>query len=183
MSTEPTTFSTDAKIEFDALMKLSDFRFQRWQDRRKYEWQISLGVWALLAASILYRSTTVPRPSFSHCFVVAVLSAIFLVHVIWVRTNWRRNLEGHQSRILLLGLCTGVAWTRVASTESRPRSQWAMGGLEKKAKQNSFLPLRPGAVRPTACDVHLSRDCRLPLLVNQFPVSANALAKSGFLSR
>jgi hypothetical protein len=39
---------------FDALMKLADFRFQRWQVRRATDWQLSLALWTLLVVATGY---------------------------------------------------------------------------------------------------------------------------------
>ncbi len=37
--------SMNPKDRFDAFMKLSDFRFGRWANRRQYEWKVSFGLW------------------------------------------------------------------------------------------------------------------------------------------
>ena len=54
----------DEKINFDALMALADFRLKRIFNRRDYEWKVTLGLWALLAAGIAN-----PQPLRDlHCF-------------------------------------------------------------------------------------------------------------------
>jgi hypothetical protein len=34
--------------KFNALMKLADFRFQRWRERRETDWKFTLALWTLL---------------------------------------------------------------------------------------------------------------------------------------
>jgi len=69
----------DGKSAFDALMKLNEFRFQRWQDRRKYEWRISLGVWALLTASIAFKKEISPPPLM---WIVAWILIVTVLHAL-----------------------------------------------------------------------------------------------------
>jgi hypothetical protein len=52
-------FEEDIKL-IDASMKLATFGASRWDARRIYEWRISFGVWALLAAAILHGFTALP---------------------------------------------------------------------------------------------------------------------------
>ena len=40
------------KKQFDALMALADFRLKRIFNRRDYEWKVTLGIWAIMAAGI-----------------------------------------------------------------------------------------------------------------------------------
>lgn len=72
--------------QFISLMKLSDFRFARWRDRRTYEWRTSVGLWTLLAAAIIYLKPT-GYPA------LATLGILLVIGVVghawfWVRTNW-----------------------------------------------------------------------------------------------
>jgi hypothetical protein len=43
---------------FNALMKLADFRFQRWRERRATDWKCTLALWTLLVASAAYLKVT-----------------------------------------------------------------------------------------------------------------------------
>jgi hypothetical protein len=71
---------------FDSLMKLADFRFARWRDRRKYEWRTSAGLWAVLAAAVIYLKPN----SYEALIVVGVLLIVAVLgHAwFWVRLNW-----------------------------------------------------------------------------------------------
>jgi hypothetical protein len=72
---------------FDALMKLSDFRFARWQNRRAVELKISYAFWAILAAAAtLDKIHKVPWP-----WVLTFLIVAVLLHAFWIRTNWISN--------------------------------------------------------------------------------------------
>jgi hypothetical protein len=42
------------KDKFDALMKLADFRYQRWHVRRETDWKFTLALWTLLVAGAAY---------------------------------------------------------------------------------------------------------------------------------
>lgn len=42
---------------FEGLMKLADFSSGRWDARRSYEWKVSIAIWTLLAAGIVFLRT------------------------------------------------------------------------------------------------------------------------------
>lgn len=77
------------KEQFDAFMSLCEFRFNRWANRRQYEWRISVGLWAILVAGMIY----IQKPSGALLWllilglVIAVLGHAWL----WVRWNWISN--------------------------------------------------------------------------------------------
>jgi hypothetical protein len=130
--------TTDDKNIFDALMKLSDFRFQRWQDRRKYEWRISIGLWALIAAWIYYAE--IARTSPPPVVTVVLMLVVFMLHAWWVRINWISNLKdinhafyySDHARNLL-----GPDWPN-PKEEQGPKGKW--GGLkEDQSRRFSFL--------------------------------------------
>ena len=77
------------KERFDAFMKLSDFRFARWANRRQYEWKVSFGLWAgMAAATVALKSTGI----WIAIFLVTILVAIVPLHAwMWVRWNWQSN--------------------------------------------------------------------------------------------
>jgi hypothetical protein len=82
----------EQKNRFDALMRLSDFRFQRWQDRRKYEWQVSLGLWTLMAAAIYYQITLSSAP-LPYWLAVLIVVVVVPTHAYWVLFNLDSNLK------------------------------------------------------------------------------------------
>ena len=43
----------DHKDQFDAFMKLADFRMNVRKERRQLEWRVSLGLWVGLAAGMI----------------------------------------------------------------------------------------------------------------------------------
>lgn len=77
----------DEKERFDALMRLADFRFARWRERRTYEWKISMALWALLVAASAYLKTN--GFTFPLSWTAFALGVIVVGHAwFWVRTNW-----------------------------------------------------------------------------------------------
>ena len=73
----------------ESLMKLVEFRVGRWQNRRMYEWRTSAGLWALLAAGIVYL-----KPHgvgslylFSFFLIISVIAHAWF----WVRPNYVSN--------------------------------------------------------------------------------------------
>jgi hypothetical protein len=81
------------KDEFDAFMQLNEFRFKRWENRRMYEWRVSLALWAWMALATYYLE--IAKPSHHIPFGISLCAAIGVValHLFWVRTNWIRNMK------------------------------------------------------------------------------------------
>jgi hypothetical protein len=76
---------------FDALMRLNEFRFKRWQDRRTYEWRVNFALWAWMAAAIYYLQIDrkiCPPPIWASMIVVGFIIG---AHALWVHFNWVRN--------------------------------------------------------------------------------------------
>jgi hypothetical protein len=68
---------------FDASIKLAEFSAGRWDARRSYEWKLSLGLWALLAAAIhSFRVDHIPA--------WLPLASIGL-YVFWMNNIWWSN--------------------------------------------------------------------------------------------
>ena len=66
------------KEQFDALMKLSDFRFARWKDRRVYEWKVFLALCAGMAGSAVVLKTAEITEALKYgnfCFWIALATA------------------------------------------------------------------------------------------------------------
>jgi hypothetical protein len=77
------------KERFDAFMKLSDFRFARWVNRRQHEWRVSFGLWAGMAGATVALRNSGIRVA---VFMVFILSVVVLGHAWqWVRWNWKSN--------------------------------------------------------------------------------------------
>lgn len=77
------------KEHFDSLMRLSEFWTARWNGRRQFEWAISLGLWAVLGASIAYVKSRPPE-----CVLVGVLVAVSLGYIIF----WVKPLQARHER-------------------------------------------------------------------------------------
>jgi hypothetical protein len=76
------------KEQFDACMKLAEFGAARWDARRRYEWSLSVGVWALLAAAIgTLRFEVLPI----WIGVVAVSLYGWWSFNLWRRNKWERQ--------------------------------------------------------------------------------------------
>lgn len=138
---------SEDKDRFDALMRLGDFRFQRWQDRRKIEWRVSLGLWALIAA--LIAALAHDRKLLEHlphnCIVVLAMIFVVIVHAYWVWFNWDRNQKdinhafyfADSARQLLPG-----QEEPAPKEDQGPRGKW--GGLTKdQSKRLAFLLAPP----------------------------------------
>jgi hypothetical protein len=74
-------FDRDVKL-FEASMAMAKFGATRFDARRVYEWRMSFGVWALLAAAA-YRGFTV--------FPVAAVVVALVGHGWWLQNLWLRN--------------------------------------------------------------------------------------------
>jgi hypothetical protein len=71
-------------------MKLADFRYQRWRERRSTDWKMSLALWTLLvgAASYLVAHNII----FQWYFTLPTLVILVVAHALfWVRSNWISN--------------------------------------------------------------------------------------------
>jgi hypothetical protein len=76
--------------QFDSFMKLAQFCFERWQERRTYEWKVSLGLWAVLIGAPSYLKAQ--GVAFSWWATGLVLTGLVIGHAwFWVRNNWISN--------------------------------------------------------------------------------------------
>jgi hypothetical protein len=80
--------------KFNALMKLADFRFQRWKERRATDWQLSLALWTLLVVAAAYLFTH--RTDFSGCarwmMAFGVIILVIGHALFWARTNFNTSV-------------------------------------------------------------------------------------------
>jgi hypothetical protein len=85
--------STDEK--FEQLMRLAQFRLDRWTNRREHEWKISVTIWTLLAAVLAALVSRKLQPTSPISVYLSAPSAIvaIAVHSIWVGANWNRNMS------------------------------------------------------------------------------------------
>jgi hypothetical protein len=75
---------------FDALMKLAEFRLQRWRERRETDWKFTLALWTLMVAVGAY--VVSHRADFEWRQVAIALAALVICHAwFWVRNNWLSN--------------------------------------------------------------------------------------------
>jgi hypothetical protein len=71
------------KDRFDSCMKLAEFGAARWDARRRYEWSLSLGLWALLAAAIYqFRIEMIP----GWVFIIGPI-----IYLLWMNNIWWSN--------------------------------------------------------------------------------------------
>jgi hypothetical protein len=71
-------------------MKLADFRFQRWRERRATDWKFTLALWTLLVASASY--LTAHKIQLWWWMTALSLLVLVLGHaLLWVRNNWISN--------------------------------------------------------------------------------------------
>ena len=75
------------KERFDALMKLSDFWMDRWKKRSQNEYAISVGLWAILAAAIIYVKQRPPE------FVLAgfLIATVVGYAILWARPVYLKH--------------------------------------------------------------------------------------------
>ena len=80
----------DHKDQFDAFMKLADFRMNVRKERRQLEWRVSLGLWVGLAAGMIaFKNLQFHIPQ---TLLVVSLVIVALGHAwLWVVGNWWRN--------------------------------------------------------------------------------------------
>ncbi len=128
------------KEQFDACMKQADFLTQKVYNRQGYQWKVTLGLWALIAAFVNFawgKSTTIP----SWLFAVVWLGYGFL----WLRGIWTHNhddqIRGWHYRdraadILVTG-ATEVAEEPVLTTPKNLR--WWFGFLTNWSHVFEFL--------------------------------------------
>ena len=85
-----TTNGMCGKEQFDAFIKLAEFRLRRWNMRQSVEWKISVALWGLLVAAL---AGTIYIPEKPPLFWVAVvlLIVIFGHAFLWVGQIRVRN--------------------------------------------------------------------------------------------
>lgn len=74
---------------FDECMRLADFWAGRHDQRREFEWKISLGLWAAILAGIISADKLA---AVSPALRIAVSGAVFLAYCgLWLYPLWRRS--------------------------------------------------------------------------------------------
>ena len=71
----------NAKHRFDALMDLANFYREIRQARISREWQVTFGLWVVLATIAISAATIKPIP---YCFVVAFVFLAIVLHPLWL---------------------------------------------------------------------------------------------------
>jgi hypothetical protein len=80
----------DPKDKFDALLKLTEHKSQLREDRRRTEWKVSFGLWALMAATAYNLKDALAKQSV--CTLIAALAIITLMQTfLWVLPMYLRN--------------------------------------------------------------------------------------------
>jgi hypothetical protein len=77
------------KDRIDFCDRASKRAYTSWNDRRQYEWKLSIALWTVLAVSVGFFTekgivvTTLPYLGFATC--------VFAVYLLWLRGIWRAN--------------------------------------------------------------------------------------------
>jgi hypothetical protein len=136
------------KENFDALMRLCDFRFARWQNRRGIEWKMSYAFWATLVAAA---ATCLKLPDLRIPLWAAGVPIIAVaVHVLWLKTNWISNQMD-----ILTAFHFAEHAEKIARPDSPvvPKARLEPGDFRRKfrSKQGWFEFLRAGACQAPLC--------------------------------
>jgi hypothetical protein len=126
------------KERFDALMKLSDFRFARWQNRRGIEWKMSYAFWATLVSAATYQKLSdLPIPL---CLIAAVLIIAVVLHAHWIRTNWISNQMD-----ILTAFHFAEHAEKILELDGSPKPKKRLDPDEFRSTQGCFTFLKEGA--------------------------------------
>ena len=82
------------KERFDACIQEADFWTGRHDQRRQFEWKVTLGLWALILSGIAYREKLGTRPWWVWVLVASV--SFLLYYRFWLYPLWRRNQQDRQ---------------------------------------------------------------------------------------
>lgn len=74
------------KDKFEAFLSLAEFRRRRCETRQQIELKLSISLWALMAAALIYIPHRPPD-----VLLISVLTAIFLIHALFLGQIWVRN--------------------------------------------------------------------------------------------
>jgi hypothetical protein len=100
------TESAGGGNKFEQLLRLADFRLERWKNRRLHEFGVSAAVWAFLAGALL---TDKVRDALSFTQLAAVLILVCLGHFVWVCSSWSRNKRDIEWAFKYVGLAANGA--------------------------------------------------------------------------
>jgi hypothetical protein len=121
------------KYRFDALMKLAEFTSAIREKRRELEWKVSLGVWTVTAAALVY---------LKGCPVVwllILLALLIAAHTwLWVRTNY--NSSERDAGIMYFYVEQAI---RIILPESVPDPGKKQPVFAKKLRNWDFLKHEP----------------------------------------
>jgi hypothetical protein len=97
----------DDKDQFDAFIKLADFRMNVRKERRQLEWRLSLGLWIALAAGMIafenLQGVRVPE-----YLLVPFLAVVVVGHAYWVVGNWWRNERDAKQAYRMIAKAEGL---------------------------------------------------------------------------
>lgn len=88
--------------DFDRWIKLADHYAKRHDERRNYEWKITLGFWAAILATM--HQKIVPEKIAMEYWVIAFL----FFAIVWVYGTWFRNNEDMQRQFYCLDTAVGL---------------------------------------------------------------------------
>jgi hypothetical protein len=110
------------KDQFDAFMRLADFRMNVRKERRQLQWRVSLGLWIALAAGMIaFANREVRLPE--------IILALFLIAVVvghaylWVVGNWWRNERDAKKAYSMIAKAKDLLHVKYQPPQ-RPWEEW-----------------------------------------------------------
>ena len=89
MKKKSSNYSQSEMQNIDHYMKLADFYISRFDNRREYEWKVTLGLWGAILGSIVVFGDKLKNIPILILSIIAVL--VLFGHFLWLHFNWRAN--------------------------------------------------------------------------------------------
>jgi len=127
-----------SKEQFDAYMKLADFRVTRWNSRHELKWKTTLGVWGTLAAMIY---TLKAQPS--EAMFISILLGVIVLHFVYVVKSIYRTRHDMNAAFFYAELAERAVDEGAPAPRERPKfrvSFWGMLVRDMPASIEETLP-------------------------------------------
>ena len=86
----------DAKEQIEACIKLAESSSKRHDARREYEWKLTIALWTVILAAIVYiRKEALPAPSLEFWLLAWFIHGFFWLRGLWVANNMDKNKSLH----------------------------------------------------------------------------------------
>ena len=132
-----------SKEQFDAYMKLADFRVARWNSRHELKWKTTLGVWGTLAAMIYTLKT---RPS--EAMFISILLGVIVLHFVYVVKSIYRTRHDMNAAFFYAELAERAVDEGAPAPRERPKFRVSFWGIAS-AVPHYFGPVY--SPRPAVC--------------------------------